>query len=204
MAQRRMAASDRRAEIQRVALALFTSNGYEATSMREIAEHLDITKAALYYHFDSKETIVRSLFEERMAALDALAEWAEAQPPSAERSAEIAGEWFSLIVDNGLGFARFALANHAVLHDLMPRGGGARDRMQKIASLLVEPDASAAEQLKVRMAMMSINLAVMAAQGLDLTDEEILDAAAEAAGLIAPGFADVIAARRALTASTLP
>ncbi|HEY0690177.1 MAG TPA: helix-turn-helix domain-containing protein [Kribbella sp.] len=194
MTQRRKA-GDRRVEIQRVALALFTSGGYEATSMREIAEQLDITKAALYYHFDSKEAIVRSLFEERLANLDALIEWAEDQPNSPDRSARIAEGWFDLVVDGGLSFARFALANHAALRDLTPDRGGALDRMQKISALLTEPDASPVERLRVRMAMMTVNLAVMGAQGLELTDAEIIAAAAETASLIAPGFSHVITTR---------
>jgi AcrR family transcriptional regulator len=188
VAHQRKTAGDRRAEIQHVALSLFTGHGYEATSMRQIAEQLDITKAALYYHFDSKEAIVQSLFEERLAALDSLIEWAESQPSSPSRSARIAADWFSLNVDEGLGFARFAIANQAALRDLAPAGGGKLDRMQKISSLLSEPDAPAAERLKIRMALMSVNLAVMGSYGLDLTDDEILAAAAETANLIAPGF----------------
>ena len=52
---------DTRARIQAVALDLFTEQGYEATSLREIAERLGVTKAALYYHFKTKDEIVASL-----------------------------------------------------------------------------------------------------------------------------------------------
>jgi AcrR family transcriptional regulator len=45
---------DTRARIQQVALELFAEQGYDKTSLREIAERLDVTKAALYYHFKSK------------------------------------------------------------------------------------------------------------------------------------------------------
>ncbi|WNV91069.1 helix-turn-helix domain-containing protein [Umezawaea sp. Da 62-37] len=194
MTQRRKTGDDRRAEIRRVALELFTVRGYEATSMREIAERLDITKAALYYHFDSKESIVRSLFEERLATLDALIEWAEAQPPSADRTARIAAGWFSLVVEGGLGFARFALANQAALRDLMPHKGGAGglDRMQKVSALMADPGTPPLELLKIRMALMSANLAVMGSHDLNLTDEEIIRAAAETASLLAPGLASAI------------
>ena len=48
-----------------VALKLFTEQGYEATSLREIAEALGVTKAALYYHFRTKDDIVTSLIEDR-------------------------------------------------------------------------------------------------------------------------------------------
>jgi AcrR family transcriptional regulator len=44
-----------------VALDLFTEKGFDKTSLREIAEQLGVTKAALYYHFASKEDILMAL-----------------------------------------------------------------------------------------------------------------------------------------------
>lgn len=44
-----------------VALDLFVDQGYEGTSLREIAERMGFTKAALYYHFASKEDILLEL-----------------------------------------------------------------------------------------------------------------------------------------------
>jgi AcrR family transcriptional regulator len=196
----RKAAGDRRTEIQQVALRLFTEHGYENTSMREISEHLGLTKPALYYHFDSKEAIVRSLFEQRLATLEKLAERAEAQPHSAARFAEIAAGWFGLTVDDDLRFVRFAIANQAALRDLMPSRDGVRDLFEKLSSLLAGPDASPAERLKVRMAMMSVNFAAMSSVGLDLTNAEILAAAAETADLILPGFSAAVAGHAAARA----
>ena len=46
--------TDTRSRVQEVALELFAEQGYEKTSLREIAERLGVTKAALYYHFKSK------------------------------------------------------------------------------------------------------------------------------------------------------
>jgi AcrR family transcriptional regulator len=50
-----------RERILDVALDLFTENGYEETSLREVAASLGVTKAALYYHFASKEDILFAL-----------------------------------------------------------------------------------------------------------------------------------------------
>jgi len=47
-------------KIIEVAIRTFAEHGYAGTSMREIAEELDITKAALYYHFPSKEEIFKA------------------------------------------------------------------------------------------------------------------------------------------------
>jgi AcrR family transcriptional regulator len=53
--------SDTRQRILDVALDLFTEQGYDGTSLRQIAEQLGVTKAALYYHFESKEDILMAL-----------------------------------------------------------------------------------------------------------------------------------------------
>ena len=50
-----------REKILDVALDLFTDQGFDGTSMREIAERLHISKPAIYYHFASKEEILMAL-----------------------------------------------------------------------------------------------------------------------------------------------
>jgi AcrR family transcriptional regulator len=55
------APKDTRERILDVALDLFTEQGYDGTSLREIAEQLGVTKAALYYHFESKDDILMAL-----------------------------------------------------------------------------------------------------------------------------------------------
>ncbi|MGH9080899.1 MAG: TetR/AcrR family transcriptional regulator [Acidimicrobiales bacterium] len=52
---------DTRARILEVALDLFIDQGYDKTSLREIAGRLGLTKAALYYHFHSKQDILLAL-----------------------------------------------------------------------------------------------------------------------------------------------
>jgi AcrR family transcriptional regulator len=47
-------------KIIEVAIRTFAELGYAGTSMREIAEELGITKAALYYHFPGKEEIFKA------------------------------------------------------------------------------------------------------------------------------------------------
>ncbi len=61
-----------------IALELFTAQGYERTSLRQIAERLGFSKAAIYYHFASKEDILMSLHlrlhDFGRAALDTIGE----------------------------------------------------------------------------------------------------------------------------------
>jgi AcrR family transcriptional regulator len=55
------AGASTRDKILDVALDLFTDQGFDGTSMREIAERLHISKPAIYYHFASKEEILMAL-----------------------------------------------------------------------------------------------------------------------------------------------
>jgi len=50
-----------RERILDIALELFTERGYDKTSLRQIAEQLGFSKAAIYYHFASKEDIFMAL-----------------------------------------------------------------------------------------------------------------------------------------------
>src|SRR2546430_8853343 len=50
-----------RERILDVALDLFVRKGYTETSLREVAAELGFSKAALYYHFESKQDILMAL-----------------------------------------------------------------------------------------------------------------------------------------------
>ena len=63
---------DTRERILTVANELFTEQGYEGTSLREISDRLGITKAALYYHFRSKDEILTTLLAPFFELLDDL------------------------------------------------------------------------------------------------------------------------------------
>ena len=52
---------DTKTAIHRAALELFSGQGYEKTSLREIAEQVGITKASLYYHYSSKQDLLRAI-----------------------------------------------------------------------------------------------------------------------------------------------
>jgi AcrR family transcriptional regulator len=69
---------DTRERILSVANELFIEQGYEGTSLREIADRLGITKAALYYHFRSKDEILATLLSPFETLLDELLQRLEA------------------------------------------------------------------------------------------------------------------------------
>ncbi len=56
-----MAQKTRKTEIVNAAQELFSTFGFEKTTMTDIAKKLGISKASLYYYFSDKESIIQSL-----------------------------------------------------------------------------------------------------------------------------------------------
>lgn len=54
--------------IREVALIRFAHQGYHATSLREIASDLNVTVAALYYHYPNKDELLTEVVEQSIQA----------------------------------------------------------------------------------------------------------------------------------------
>lgn len=167
-----------RQRILDVALALFAERGYDATSMREIAERVGFTKAALYYHFDSKADIVRSMLVETEQRVAGLVDWARAQPRTPALRREVLLRWSDILQAHGLSAFRFVVANRQVVDELSPdRHGGMHECLVELCAVLAPPGASVDDQLRTRLALMSISMGGLAGADIDADESEILAAA---------------------------
>ncbi|MCC5581482.1 TetR/AcrR family transcriptional regulator [Microtetraspora sp. AC03309] len=175
------AQTDTRSRIQEVALQLFTEQGYEATSLREIAEALNVTKAALYYHFKTKDDIVASLMEDRLRSLDTLISWAKDQPRTAETRKELVRRYSADMTRCGdHEVMRFLERNQTAL-----RGHGKaemmRARMTTILSVLCDADDPIDIKLRRSMAVFSMHAVWFVLREEKVTDEERSEAALKVA-----------------------
>ena len=150
-----------RERIQAIALELFAEQGYDKTSLREIAEGLGVTKAALYYHFNSKEDIVRSFTEDYRAELDEVISWGASQPPGPAARAEILARYAD-IVDRRLPVIRFMEQNQAALHSLMSDDASRkkmfRAQFMSLCDLLSPPGSPLADRVRAAMAVVSVGM----------------------------------------------
>ncbi|WP_331766782.1 helix-turn-helix domain-containing protein [Embleya sp. NBC_00896] len=80
---------DTRRRIREAALTLFADKTYGATTLQDIADEMGVTKAALYYHFHTKDEILADLVEPTIAALEAIVDRAEGQPSSPAATREL-------------------------------------------------------------------------------------------------------------------
>lgn len=79
-----------RERILDVAVAMFTEQGYDATSVAALAERLGVSKSALYHHFASKEELLAVAVGRALEGLEAVLR-TPAQPgaSAAERLADV-------------------------------------------------------------------------------------------------------------------
>ena len=62
--QQKRRPADRRDQILAAAAGLFAVNGFEQTSVRQIAERVDMLPGSLYHHFATKEDILHEILRE--------------------------------------------------------------------------------------------------------------------------------------------
>ena len=133
-------AASTRERILDVALDLFTEKGFDGTSLREIAERLGVTKAALYYHFASKDDILMALH----MRLHELGKDALSQMTEEPFSLELWGELLDRIVGQMLAQRKIFLMherNQAALEKLHREDHDAEhdDFQDKFRRVLADP-----------------------------------------------------------------
>lgn len=149
-----------RQEILATALDLFLAQGYDATSLREIAERLEISKAALYYHFPAKEQLVVELTRGLLNDLADLLATARAERDTDRRTCRSA--LLSAYLD--------LLIEHHQVTDLLTRnpatqnhpdvGLRARNLIEALTAELAGPDAEAEDKLRVACAIGAVSSVV--------------------------------------------
>jgi AcrR family transcriptional regulator len=188
---------DTRSRLRELALELFAEQGYEKTSLREIAERLGVTKAALYYYFKSKEDIVRSLVEDYVAQIDDLIAWAREQPRTAETRAQIIRRYLHIVADGSAVF-RMLHQNQAAVSSLAAakeRGELFRERMDALVGLLTGPDAPLRDQIRAASCLMSLSFCSMHYQDRAASAEELETALLDVALELADATPEQVQAR---------
>lgn len=163
---------DTRRRISEHALELFARNGYDATSMREIAEAAGVTKASLYYHFKSKADIVISLMESYRLQLEDLVRWATRDPRPTPR--EILHAIAESVRSQGVEVFRFLLTNRQVLRDLPLEETHRYDIPESLYEALAYPETSLEWRIRAQIAVQSLHSSLLVTQELGASEAEIL------------------------------
>ncbi|MFI1509259.1 TetR/AcrR family transcriptional regulator [Streptomyces sp. NPDC020597] len=168
-----------RQRIQDVALELFAEQGYEKTSLREIAERLEVTKAALYYHFKTKEEITVSIFTDLTKPIEDLIEWGRSQPHTLETKHELVRR-YSQALSEAAPLFRFMQENQATVRELQI-GDSFKDRMRSLRDIIIDPEAPLTDQVRCVSAIFTLHAGMFFLHDLDGDPEEKRQAVLEVA-----------------------
>ncbi|WP_432877491.1 TetR/AcrR family transcriptional regulator [Kribbella sp. CA-245084] len=161
--------TDTRQQIRAVALELFAERGYGQTSLREIAERLGVTKAAVYYHYRTKEDILSSLLDELIAGVDRIIECGQAQPSGPERRREVLERYSEMLTDTfeeAPRLVRFLQESQTSIKDLAA-GAGMRERFHRLRALLIEPDAAVEDEIRAQVALLALHVGAFPLAGTE-------------------------------------
>ncbi|MFI6153164.1 TetR/AcrR family transcriptional regulator [Kitasatospora sp. NPDC051170] len=154
--------SDTRARIIEVALELFSDQGYEQTSLREIADRLGVTKAALYYHFKTKDDIVLGIVERMSVPIDETIAWGREQTWSPEVRDELISRFADGMAERA-PLLRFFHENQPAMRD-SPAGQAFRNRIITMMQLVHGPDADFQDRLRAAISLFTIHTSLFLLQ----------------------------------------
>jgi AcrR family transcriptional regulator len=179
-----------RERIQEVALSLFIEEGYDKTSLREIAERLGVTKAALYYHFPTKEDLVASLIEDRLTRIGAIIEWARERPRDDAMRRGFVLRYADLMQgDRHSKIMQFFERNQTIAKTLQA-GEAMRAQMIEVMDLLSDPADPPAVQLRRSLSIFAMHASWFIMKTRHMPPEAAREASLEVALELVSGQAD--------------
>ena len=167
---------DTRETIRAVALELFSTKGFEQTSLREIAERVGLTKASLYYHYSSKQALLLAVVEPVLTGWRAIADEAELLDHTPVNVRRVVERCLDVLLRNRAIVNVFqrdpagvALVARSLWEDSLTLG-------RKLVGWLAGPAPTTAEQLRA-VAAMEVLGSVLAAPtyGVESPESELRD-----------------------------
>lgn len=137
------------------ALSLFSEHGIGGTSLRMIATDLNVTVAAVYHQFHTKEEIIFAAVESQLQRLKDVVDSAEAEPkPSRARQALIDG---LVELTMGIGRSMSAVLNDPAITGSFSRHAGYRDLLRRIRALLMGEDSTRDAGVRIATLLAALN-----------------------------------------------
>ncbi|MFW6600049.1 TetR/AcrR family transcriptional regulator [Propionibacteriaceae bacterium Y2011] len=140
--------TDTRQRIQATALDLFTTRGYGGTSLKDIADELGVTKAAVYYHFPAKADLAHSIFGPFIADVDAMFDAFDDNPPGPR---DAMARYLDTMIPHRQVFAAMARDPGAVSD--VDLGEVGRRWIQRMSDILIGQEPSPDDRVRVGVAL---------------------------------------------------
>jgi AcrR family transcriptional regulator len=180
-------ATDTRQRLIDVAIELFTRHSFAGTSLQMIADELGFTKAAIYYHFRTREQLLAAVLEPMLDELLAIVHEAETRRSAHTRAEYMLSGYAGLAVRNrGLVAVLAADPSAATVLQARPEWG---DLIKRQLAVLAAMDPGPGGPIKAAMVFAGMAGAAGPTWGNldnDTLQEHLVDAGRRTLGLRAP------------------
>jgi AcrR family transcriptional regulator len=168
------AANDTRSRLLDTALKLFSEHGMEGTSLQMIADELGVTKAAVYYHFKTKDEIAEAVAAPALQELDQIVDEARTKRSRGAQIDHALAGFVDLIVRQRtlLGVCNSDPGLQRLINRTLqaPRGEDLKTRMRTV---LAGADPSLADSITVHVVFTGLAMAGGAPEYAAIDDETL-------------------------------
>ncbi|MEU4164351.1 TetR family transcriptional regulator [Actinoplanes sp. NPDC026670] len=168
--------TDTRDRILTVALRLFATQGYATTSLREIADELGVTKAALYFHFKTKEDILNGILLGHLDSINTMIDDAADSAATLDGRKEFLRRLAAYQAARSAHLVRLIRENFTEITNL-PLGAEIKKGQRRLFEALAGPDATLSDRIRARTAFIAVQSAAMSAEWEDADEDEVMEAA---------------------------
>jgi AcrR family transcriptional regulator len=149
---------DTRARLLETALGLFTVHGVEGTSLQMIADALGVTKAAVYYHFKTKDEITEAVADPAIREFLVLLDHGATISRPGPRADYLIDGFVDLVVRNRVLVAVLC-SDPGVIRMVDHIVHGEQSVMLRLPAMLVGPDAEESMLVAAHVALAGIAMA---------------------------------------------
>jgi AcrR family transcriptional regulator len=168
----RSAEPDTRTRLLDTALELFTRHGVEGTSLQMIADAMGVTKAAVYYHFKTKDEITEAVAEPVLRRLGTLVREAGALRRRGAQVDHLLTGVVDMVIRHRALAAVFS-SDPGVARALERSLHGEENVKDCLTELLVGPGADPAAAVAAHVALSGIAIAGGSPHLSDVPDDEL-------------------------------
>ena len=151
-----------------LALERFRIDGFAGTSVADLAGVLGVSKAAIYYHYRSKNALLHRLVDPLLDAIDACLDTHSAPNRPAPGARRLLGDYLAVLTAHRevvpLVATDVAILNHPTI------GPRIRAQDQRLRTLLAAPDTGAAATLRAEAALGAIRRPLATQSAVDVTE----------------------------------
>ncbi|MEV6771082.1 TetR/AcrR family transcriptional regulator [Nocardia sp. NPDC051030] len=161
--------------IRDAAVQLFSTKGFEQSSLREVADAVGITKASLYYHYASKVDLLIAIIEPMFDDHRALVEKLDEIPHSPQSVREVLTEHVHSMLSHRTIGVLCMRDTVAIVNALGNRYPDMMEMHRRMCQWLAGPGADEETTLRAAAAMQVLGAALMSKESVPDASEELIE-----------------------------